>query len=154
MKTIIKWNHCCLIITYKKHRTFWRCNYRLGCKLSSALDSAPFNNSAARFCSDTCTKTVSLGTMTGVWLECSLWHILYILPKMTLYYKLGFEFYTEGLCGYVFLSTVLSTFSTHLRWSHFFVHNWYLYLTSAFHCGLWLWKTFYSSIVDVNKVCF
>jgi hypothetical protein len=136
MKTIIKWDHSGFIITYKKHRTFWRCNYRLGRKLSAALNSASLNHSSARFRSNTCTKTVSLSTVTGVWLECSLWHILYILHKMTLYYKLSLEFYTEGLCRYVFLSTVTSTLSTHLQWSIFIVHNRYLYLASDFYYRL------------------
>ena len=70
--------------------------------------------------------------MTGVWLECSLWHILYILPKTTSFYKISLEFYTEGLYAYVFLSTVTPTLSTYLQWSIYIVYNRYLYLASNF----------------------
>lgn len=72
----------------------------LDCYLCAALGPAPFNHCSTGFCGNTRTKTVCLSTVTGAGLKCSLWHILYILPKITPFSKLGLEFYKQGLYWY------------------------------------------------------
>ena len=69
----------------------------LDCYLGTTLCAASFNHCSACFCGNTRTKAVRFGAVTSVGLKCSLWHILYILPKLTPFSKLGLEFYQQGL---------------------------------------------------------
>jgi hypothetical protein len=50
--------------------------YRTGLngKLRATLDTAALNNSAASLGCDACTKPVSTGAVTCVWLVSSFWH--------------------------------------------------------------------------------
>ena len=79
------------IRSYGRERIF---DNFLNSQLSAAFDAAALNHSAASFGSNTCTKAVSTGAVTRVWLVSSFWHICNIVPNSPTFDKITLEFYS------------------------------------------------------------
>lgn len=97
VEAIYERNHA-FSISYLKTLRF--CSvFLLGSQLGATFYATTFDDVSSGFGRNTCTKSVSLGAVPGVWLECSFWHICTILPKITSFSKIRLEILWIGLFG-------------------------------------------------------
>lgn len=75
-----------MYICIKTDQIFLVCFVVLDSQLCAAFDAAALDDGTSGFCRDTCAEAMRAGTVAGVWLVRSFWHIF---PSLAVGYVFG-----------------------------------------------------------------